>query len=274
VGHDGSSWSWERWALSGGDRFQGGTLRGVQSKLDYLANLGVGAIWLSPVFKQPGHTDSYHGYGLQNFLDVDLRFGTRADLGALIEAAHAKGIRVILDVIFNHSGHNWNYPGNVGEHDRYLRETLFGPLHPRLVGRAGLAAGSDDLTLPGFGPFGTAGARVFDPGFVAYKSIAALAAVRARFPVLRKGRQYARQVSLFGGPFVFRGAGESVAWSRVLSDEEALVVVNAHGNSARGGDVVVDANLNPPVPSFRCAALPTALRAWRSGICRHPPCSC
>jgi glycosidase len=105
-----AGWRWDAWAASGGDRWQGGTLKGVASKLDYLAQLGVTAIWLSPVFKQRGHLDSFHGYGVQDFLDVDPRFGTRGDLVDLVAAAHERGIRVILDVIFNHSGSNWLYP--------------------------------------------------------------------------------------------------------------------------------------------------------------------
>jgi glycosidase len=524
---DGQAWRWDRWAQSGGERFQGGTISGVESKLDYLAGLGVSAIWLSPVFKQRGHIDSYHGYGLQNFLDVDPRFGTRAELVSLVDAAHARGIRVILDVIFNHSGHNWNYPGDqespafrpfpgfydfggfrdrngaalagapaeseagvwpselqaaqnytragkgdlgagnlddahaehkrtdfetlrdfaldtpgvlerlvrcfqywialtdcdgfridtlkhvsfeegrnfcgaikefaanlgksnfflVGEvaggdfaqdryldvlgqnldaaldiggmrltingvakglqpgsdyfagfdpgnaemgshrnlgsrhvsivddhdhvfgqkirfsseaaseaqivaatalqlftlgipciyygseqalagpeaserkflpgwkgNDRYLREAMFGPRHPRSAGRAGLPPAAPDPSLPGFGAFGTAGAHCFDTAFSTYRALAALTAVRSAFPALRKGRQYLRPVSIFDGPFVLRGAGEIVAWSRILSDEEVVVVVNAHGESARGGDVIVDASLNPGGASFSVVA--------------------
>lgn len=97
------------WAESGARRYQGGTIRGVQSKLGYLRALGVTMLWLSPVFKQRGHQDTYHGYGIQDFLDVDPRFGTRQDLVDLVQAAHAQGIRIILDIIFNHSGHNFNY---------------------------------------------------------------------------------------------------------------------------------------------------------------------
>ncbi|RMD71737.1 MAG: alpha-amylase, partial [Gammaproteobacteria bacterium] len=95
-----------------GERFQGGTLQGIRSKLDYLQGLGVTALWISPVFKQREHLDTYHGYGIQDFVDVDPRFGTREDLVALVEAAHQKGLRVILDIIFNHSGANWVYPGD------------------------------------------------------------------------------------------------------------------------------------------------------------------
>ena len=104
------AWWWLDWAQSGSDRFQGGTIAGVRSKLDYLAKLGVTTIWLSPVFRQRANLDTYHGYGVQDFLDVDPRFGTRQDLVDLVAAAHAQGIRILLDIIFNHSGHNWDYP--------------------------------------------------------------------------------------------------------------------------------------------------------------------
>jgi glycosidase len=546
-GHDGQSWRWDRWAASGAHRWQGGTLRGVRSKVDYLVDLGVTAVWLSPVFKQRGHLDTFHGYGIQNFLDVDPRFGTRADLVELVDAAHARGLRIILDVIFNHSGFNWVYPGGAvdppyrafpdhypfgawlgasgepagaavadieagvwpvelqdercytragvgnlgagslddphaehkrtdflslrdfaldargvlsrlvecyaywialtdcdgfridtlkhvsfeearnfcgaikefaanlgksnfllageiaggdfaqdryldvlgrnldaaldigemrlklndvakglapaadyfagfdegnaemgshrnlggrhvsilddhdhvfgakirfsaeaaseeqavagvalqlftlgipciyygteqsfagpepaerrylpgwkgGDHaDRYLREAMFGPRHPRASGLAGRDPAADvDATLPGFGPFGTAGAHCFDPAFQIYRRISALAAVRARFPVLRVGRQYLRPISLFGAPFALRGAGELVAWSRILTDEEALCVVNAHGTQRRGGDVVVDTDLNPPGSSLTVVANSTESGVGSASGIAHP----
>jgi hypothetical protein len=68
--------------------------------------------------------------------------------------------------------------------------------------------------------------------------------VRKNFPVLRYGRQYQRPISNFGLPFAMPPAGELIAWSRILDDEEALCIVNGHGNEVRGGDVVVDINLN------------------------------
>jgi glycosidase len=512
-----AGWRWDAWARSGQERFQGGTLEGVSSQLPYLERLGVTTLWLSPVFKQRGHLDSYHGYGIQDFLEVDPRFGTRADLVDLVGAAHARGLRIILDIIFNHSGPNWVYPaetpggeftpnytsgrypfgawlgedgqripaiatpddgvwprelqgiddytragsGSLGagdlddpnaEHkrsdfitlrdfrlsapglltdlaacykywialtdcdgfridtlkhvsfeearnfcgtvrefganigksnfllvgeiaggdfaedryldvldlnlsaaldigemrptltgvakglvppdayfagfdpgravmgshrnlgnrhvailddhdhvfgqklrfsaeaasdhqvaagtalqlftlgipciyygteqalggpepderrwlpewgtsDRYLRETMFGPRQPRAPGRAGLAG--DDPELPGFGPFGSAGHHLFNQDSAAYRRIAALCALRQTFPVLRHGRQYPRRLAIFGPPFALPGAGELIAWSRILDDEEALCVVNGHGTAARGGDVLVDADLNP-----------------------------
>jgi hypothetical protein len=118
----GSRWRWDRWAQSGNERFQGGTLNGVRSKLNYLGGLGITALWLSPVMRQRRHantfgSNTYHGYGVADFLEVDPRFGTRQDLVDLVDAAHQVGIKIILDVIFNHTGQNWNYPGNIGRED-------------------------------------------------------------------------------------------------------------------------------------------------------------
>ena len=74
--------------------------------------------------------------------------------------------------------------------------------------------------------------------------IAALIGVRRRFPVLRYGRQVQRPISNFNAPFALPAGGELIAWSRLLDDEEALCVVNGNGGAARGGNVLVDANLN------------------------------
>jgi len=86
---DGQSWRWDLWAESGAGRWQGGTLRGIESKLDYLDDLGVTTVWIGPVFKQRGHLNTYHGYGIQDFLEIDPRFGNRRDLVDLVAAAHA-----------------------------------------------------------------------------------------------------------------------------------------------------------------------------------------
>lgn len=514
-------WRWDSWSKSGGERWQGGNLQGVTSKLDYLKNLGVTTIWLSPVFKQRGHLDSFHGYGIQDFLDVDPRIGSRQDLVDLVKLAHEKGMRILLDIIFNHSGENWTYadsiggdtnkptyipgrhpfgawrgdqgqdiatiessedgvwpvefqdpekytragagnlgggdlnnphaehkrtdfltlkdfflenssvlnelarcfkywialtdcdgfridtlkhvsleqarnfcgsikefasnlgksdfflvgeiaggdfgqdryldvldrnlnaaldignmrltlnqvakglqhpqdyfagfnPGNAtmgshraigekhvsvlddhdhvfgkkvrfsaeaasphqvaagvgmalltlgipciyygteqslagpeeserhwldgfGTNDRFLRETLFGARHPCKSGTAGLPSNADDRfddRLPGFGPFGTVGHHCFDDGSDAYVRIKALTKARSQFPALRFGRQYLRPVSYLGREFQVYGGGEIVAWSRILDDEELLIVLNPHGMQARGADVLIDASLN------------------------------
>jgi glycosidase len=531
-----ASFRFDRWAQSGGERWQGGTIAGISSKLTYLADLGVTTLWIGPVFKQRAHLNTYHGYAIQDFLEIDVRFGSRAHLLALVDAAHARGLRIILDVIFNHSGCNWlyangerqpayrpfpafyargdwfdgvgdttsaiesaasdtgvwptelqiegyytragtgslgagslddphaefrrtdfidlrdlnfdgtellddlarcfkywialsdcdgfrldtlkhvshevgrNFCGSIrefaanlgksnfflvgevagsdgdarryrevlgrnlhatldiggirrtlhgvakgliapdaylsfervwdddlGSHreagqrhvsilddhdhvsgdkvrfssdaasdhqvvagvalqlfslgipciyygteqsfagpekalreqflpdynagdpppDKYLREAMFGPAHPLRDGNAGFAQGQavEDPGLPGFGPFGTAGRQCFDSSAPAYRRIAALCAVRQRFPVLRSGRQYQRPISNFGAPFALPSSGELIAWSRILDDEEALCIVNGHGNARRGGDVLVDARLNAGAnPAFEVVA--------------------
>ncbi len=523
---NGETWRWDRWAQSGAAAWQGGTLRGIRSKLGYLTKLGVTAIWVGPVFKQRGHLDSYHGYGIQDFLDVDPHFGDRRDLVELVADAHAAGLRIILDIIFNHSGPNWLYPpetpggaempryttgrypfgswldaegrpvaqiqsdedgvwpaeladaesytragaGDLGagavddplaEHkrsdffslrdfqvsrarvlndlarcfkywialtdcdgfridtlkhvsfeearnfcgsikefaanlgksdfflvgevagsdynqdryldvvgmnlnaaldigelrlalngvakgldapsryfdgfdpgravmgshrnlgrrhvsilddhdhvfgqklrfsseaasdhqvaagvvlqlftlgipcvyygteqalagpesserqwlpewgrsDRYLREAMFGPLHPRRSGREGLASPPDGLddSLPGYGPFGTAGHHCFDEANPVYLRIAAACEVRKRYPVLRYGRQYLRPIAeIEREEFNDAGPGQIVAWSRILDDEEAVCVINsggANGRDERSARVLVDADFNPP----------------------------
>jgi glycosidase len=95
--------------VAAGNKFNGGTLKGIASKLNYLQNLGITTIWVNPPWKQRIDLQTYHGYGIQNFLDIDSRFGTRQDLRDLVDAAHDRGMYVILDVIYNHSGSNWFY---------------------------------------------------------------------------------------------------------------------------------------------------------------------
>ena len=92
-----------------GTTFVGGTLAGIESKLGYFQRMGVTAVWLSPIFKQVNVDNTYHGYGIQHFLDVDPHFGTRDDLRRLVQTAHSLGIRVILDIILNHSGNVFEY---------------------------------------------------------------------------------------------------------------------------------------------------------------------
>ncbi|MFZ5425679.1 MAG: alpha-amylase family glycosyl hydrolase [Thermodesulfobacteriota bacterium] len=548
------TWSWQNWATSGGDRYQGGTIAGVAGELEYLQEMGVSTIWLSPVFKQRGHLNTYHGYGIQDFFDVEPRFGSRADLVDLVQKAHDKKIRVLLDIIFNHSGHNWDYQGNVvspgynpsgypfgnwldqggghvpaiasrddgvwpkefqnsgcysrcgvgsldrgeiedplaehkrtdfcdlrdfnltdavlsdlarcymywialtdcdgfridtlkhvtmdqarnfcgaikefaaslgknrflllgeiaggdygqsryldvlgrnldaaldigsmridlgnlakglvhpgvyfngfetagrplscdngacpktrelakltiqsmgshrnlgdrhisiiddhdhvfgrktrfasdssteqqsaaavalqlftlgipciyygteqslgriedgerkwlpadyGSSDRYLRETMFGADHPLMSGVGGIS-GQTDNSLPGFGPCGTVGSHCFDRDFHVYRRIKAMTELRRQYPALRHGRQYLRETSFLGYDFRIPGPGELLAWSRILADEEAVCILNVHGNANRGADVVVDASLNP-VGGSLTVVLNTAQTAYGAG---------
>jgi glycosidase len=540
------------WGKSG-KNWQGGTINGIASKLDYLQELGISAIWISPIFKQRVKLDTYHGYGIQDFLDVDPRFGHRKDLLNLVKKAHKKNIKVILDIIINHSGDNWGYlppnkpidnamneppyrcypdfygnpnnaetqnwslvwrneeqvgyslqnsdikrdsdgiwprdmqepalytragmgdlgkndikymhaehkrtdfyslkdfaldvPGNLsilvdcfkywialfdidgfridtvkhisleearnfcgairefadilGKHnflligeiaggdenqdfvmdnlailkrnlsaaldigtarlniqavskglvkgsayfngfdsnstgfeshrsfgnrhvsivddhdhvmgdkirfsaeipddamvkdyqivatafqlfslgipciyygseqafagpanlqlhylkdeawkksddwaDRYLREAMFGPKHPRGNFKLDITSqlNTEDTSLPGFGPFGTCGKHCFDPGSPSFVRMAHLCAIRSKYPVLRIGRQYPRQIRNFNSGFEFPAAGEIVAWSRILDQHEAVCIVNPNGNddAFRGGDIIVSSEL-------------------------------
>lgn len=108
---DANSADWEQW-FEAGRGWCGGTLTGLQNKLGYLQRLGVSAVWLSPVFRQVTGSDDYHGYGIQNFLDIDPHFGTREQLKEFVAQAHEAGIRVILDIILNHAGDVFSYRGN------------------------------------------------------------------------------------------------------------------------------------------------------------------
>jgi len=116
--------------MAAGNHFNGGTLRGIQTKLDYLQGLGVTTLWLNPPWKQRADLQTYHGYGIQNFLEIDPRFGTRQQLRDLVDAAHDRGLYVILDVIYNHSGSNWFYRD---EHDTPQEKLPYSSTSPYAV---------------------------------------------------------------------------------------------------------------------------------------------
>lgn len=82
----------------------GGDLVGIMERLDYLAGLGVTAIWLNPVLENDQPYESYHGYAITDHYNIDARFGTNEQYKQLVERAHARGIKVVMDVIFNHTG--------------------------------------------------------------------------------------------------------------------------------------------------------------------------
>jgi alpha-amylase len=82
----------------------GGDFQGIQMKLDYIKSLGASAIWISPIVFNVGGTSAYHGYGAQDFYQLAPHWGTMTDLSNMVEAAHARGIKVILDLVCNHTG--------------------------------------------------------------------------------------------------------------------------------------------------------------------------
>jgi len=131
-----------------GKVFQGGNIKGIIRRLEYIHGLGAKAIWLSPVFKnRHERNDTYHGYGIQDFLEVDPRFGTVQDLQELVRQAHAMGIYVILDIIINHTGDNWAYPG---DYPYYYWKEVPGPFDFGFWREVDSAAGfqDDDAVWP------------------------------------------------------------------------------------------------------------------------------
>lgn len=87
----------------------GGDLKGISNHLNYLSQLGVTAIWLNPVLENDMEGGSYHGYATTDYYKVDPRFGTNEEYKKLIEDTHAKDMKVVMDMIFNHCGsdHPW-----------------------------------------------------------------------------------------------------------------------------------------------------------------------
>ncbi len=90
--------------------YHGGDLRGLIKHLDYIQGLGATALWVAPVFKNkavqgpPGHESAgYHGYWITDFTQVDPHFGTGADFKALVDAAHARGMKFYMDIVVNHT---------------------------------------------------------------------------------------------------------------------------------------------------------------------------
>src|SRR5215210_3424039 len=94
-----------------------GDLPGIRSRLGYLRELGVDAIWLTPFYPSPG---ADHGYDVADYTDVDALFGTLEDFDALVGDAHELGLRVVIDVVPNHTS---------SEHE-WFRNALSDPSHP------------------------------------------------------------------------------------------------------------------------------------------------
>ena len=87
------------------ENFMGGDLRGIIEKLDYIQALGVTCIYLTPIFKAP----SNHKYDTVDYYEIDPAFGTKEDLRELVAEIHRRGMRLLLDGVFNHCGFYWPY---------------------------------------------------------------------------------------------------------------------------------------------------------------------
>ncbi|MEA4905774.1 MAG: alpha-amylase family glycosyl hydrolase, partial [Petrimonas sp.] len=114
----------------------GGDLKGISDRLDYLSDLGITAIWLNPVLENDMEGGSYHGYATTDYYKVDPRFGSNDEYAKLISDAHNKGMKVVMDMIFNHCGsdHPWmkdipsaDWFNNLGEYVQtsHMKEMYF-----------------------------------------------------------------------------------------------------------------------------------------------------
>ena len=141
--------------------YHGGDLKGLIRRLDYIQALGATAIWVGPIFRNkpvqggPGHESAgYHGYWITDFNHVDPHFGTDADFAALVDAAHARGIKVYMDIIANHTADVIQYRECVGRSECPYRSRADYP-YQRRGGVSGGAinpgfAGDDKQTAENF----------------------------------------------------------------------------------------------------------------------------
>ena len=99
----------------------GGDINGIRQHLDYFKELGVTALWFTPVLENNlpdgGKSSSYHGYATTDYYRVDPRFGSNDDYIQLIEEAHEKGLKVVMDMIFNHCGFDHPWVSDMPSHD-------------------------------------------------------------------------------------------------------------------------------------------------------------
>lgn len=98
--------------LAQGDRFfgrYGGDIKGIENHLDYIADLGMTAVWCTPLLEDNQPRGSYHGYACTDYYNIDPRFGTNEDYKALVQTMHGKGLKMVMDCVPNHCGsaHWW-----------------------------------------------------------------------------------------------------------------------------------------------------------------------
>lgn len=132
--------------------FHRGDLRGITAHLPYIAGLGATALWITPVVQQTGPVDhdgkpffGHHGYWADDFTRLDPRFGTEADLVTLVAAAHARGLKVLLDVVYNHVGYGARWPRERPDWLRQGEDCGGDPITMCLAGLPDLRTDHDDV---------------------------------------------------------------------------------------------------------------------------------
>jgi glycosidase len=107
-----------KWAFHGGD------IAGIEAKLDYIENLGITAIWMTPILRNRAIQDGgfgHHGYWVVDFTEIDPHFGSNDDLKSLIEAAHQRDIKIFFDIITNHTADVIKYTECHDENGKFLK---------------------------------------------------------------------------------------------------------------------------------------------------------
>jgi glycosidase len=179
--------------------YNGGDLAGVLQKLDYIQGLGATAIWLAPVFRNkpvqggPGQESAgYHGYWITDFTRVDPHLGSNEDLKRLADAAHARGLKVYLDIVTNHTADVIQYRECVDQPCRYRSRADYP--YSRQGGLAGPAindgfAGDHVATAANW-------AKLTRPDF-------------AWTPFIPKGQEHAKTPEWLNDPIYYHNRGES-----------------------------------------------------------------
>ena len=140
--------------------YHGGDLQGILRRIDYIRGLGTDSIWLTPSFKnkavqlEDGPSAGYHGYWITDFTQIDPHLGTNADLRALVDAAHARGMKVYFDIITNHTADVIGYEEGARtsyvskDREPYLDADGDALRRPRLRGLARLPAADAATSFP------------------------------------------------------------------------------------------------------------------------------
>jgi glycosidase len=165
--------------------YHGGDLKGLTQRLDYIQALGATAIWLGPIFKNkpvqggPGQQSAgYHGYWITDFTSVDPHLGTEADMRAFVDAAHARGMKVYMDIIANHTADVIQLRECQGQSECVYRDRAAYPYTRRGgVGGSAINDGFDGDGVQTSENF----ARLTDPGF-AYTPYVAAAERNVKVP--------------------------------------------------------------------------------------------
>lgn len=101
----------------------GGDIKGIIDHLDYLADLGVTALWINPLLENNMPKQSYHGYAITDYYKVDPHYGTNEDYKNLVKIAHKKGLKIIMDMVANHAGTGYYWNDDLPTHDWYNQWT-------------------------------------------------------------------------------------------------------------------------------------------------------